>query len=360
MDEIVVKCRDGVEVAFTGDFKDSIFDSKIKHLGLPPLWDSKTISDEYDPYNNYSLNSFNYRSPEFSENVDFIMGGCSVTFGVGVQATGTWPHLIAQQLDASYVNISMPGASIEWICDSIYRYIETYGVPNKAILVLFPDLLRGQLALNDAVNISIESGMNDFYPQSYNKDFSKGVISHSSLVYNSPKNPAPRVVKKPYPIEYTVPREEPIRRSIKEIKNLERFAKNLNLKLVWSSWSEDLSDLANSLPEDYKFEYFMDLKSLREWKSHFTELLPTETDPEGIIDHKLNHSSETLDKYGCTDELQGKGECVCFSNCHFDLEDNYQKTFHLATDRFKNGKNHAHFGVHKLIHIAEDFIERVK
>ena len=49
MDEIVVKCRDGVEVAFTGDFKDSIFDNKIKHLGLPPLWDSKTISDEYDP-----------------------------------------------------------------------------------------------------------------------------------------------------------------------------------------------------------------------------------------------------------------------------------------------------------------------
>lgn len=359
MDKIVVNCRDGVKVSFTGDFKNSIFENKIQHMGMPPLWSSSDLSEKYDSYNEYSLNSFNYRSPEFSADIDFIAAGCSVTFGTGVQQDAVWPHIISERLGLSYVNLSMPGASIEWICDSVYKYIDTYGPPKKGIFILFPDLLRGQLTLNKEINIFIESGTNDFFPQSYNTDFSAGVVSHSSLIYNSPENPAPRLVKKPYPIEYTAPREEPVRRSIKEIKNLERFAKHLNINLIWSSWSEDLVDLATSLSDEYKFNYFIDLKSLREWKSHFVELTPTENDPEGIVDYKLDHKPETLDKYGCSDDLEGEGKCVCFSKCHFNLEDKYGKTFHLATDRYRVGKNQAHFGAHRLIHIAEDFIERI-
>lgn len=360
MGDVTFTCKDGVQINFTGGLKEFVFSKNLQPMQLPPLWKSKDIKYEYDQYNEYTLNSLNYRSPEFIRDVDFIAAGCSVTFGTGVQDDAVWPNLVAKHFDASYVNISTPGASVEWICDSVYKYIDTYGPPKKAILIIFPDLLRGQLAYNKEVNIAAESGMNDFYPQYYNEDFSRGLIGHDSLYYISTENPAPRVTKKPYPIEHTVPREEPLIRSIKEIKKLERFAKYLNLNLIWSSWSEDLVELAADLPDEYRFDYFMDLSSLREWQSHFSELPVTEEDPEGIVDHKLDHRSETLELYGCTDELEGQGKCRCYSNCHFDLESLYGQTFHLATDRFNHGKNHAHFGVHRLIHIAEDFIERIE
>lgn len=356
-EEIVARCRDGIEVNFSGNFKEAIFSTKLREMKMPPLWGSTDISNYFDPTNEYKLNSYFYRSPEFVEGLDILAAGCSLTFGIGVPENGTWPSYVAQKSDMTYANLSTPGASIEWIVNSVYRYIDTFGKPKKAIIALFPDFLRGDFAINLDVNRSREIGISDFMYQNPDLLGRKTLLTHHSI-FSSTDESAPKFVKRPFAIEDIIPREELIRRAIRDIRNLETFCKSSDITFLWSSWSEDLLELSKSLTDEYKFENFVDMSGLRQWKSIFQKLEPSKTDPEGIVDYKLDHRDKTV--YGCTDEQEGRGECVCYSECHFELISEYGQAFHLGTDRYKNGIDNAHFGVHRNIHIAEDFIEKLK
>lgn len=337
------------ELKFTGDFKDAIFGKTIMEMPVPKSWDSNNIKENHDSYNEYTLNNYNYRGPDFTSDVDIIMAGCSQTFGIGVPDNGPWPVHLAEKLDASYVNVSMPGASIEWIIDSIYRYIDTFGSPKRGIVALFPDVLRRDLVINTDINDTLETSEHDFIPQYYSDDPRLRLLSYSPIGY-----PTPSVIRKPYPVEHTLILEDSVKASIVKIRDLERFCKHAGIKLVWSSWADSLVWLIRDLPDEYSFDNYVRLVGLSDWKSHTYGVEKTDDDPEGISDHKLDHANYS-ELTGCTYEMLMDGTCICFSQCHFDRLIEFPTTFHEGADRFSPRSNGSHYGVHKHIHLAEDF-----
>jgi hypothetical protein len=339
------------ELKFSGDFKEAIFGKTIMPMPIPISWDGPSVQNNHESYNQYTLNNFNYRGPDFSSEYDFLTAGCSQTFGIGVPDSGPWPVHFAGSLGASYVNVSMPGASVEWVIDSIYRYIDTFGAPRRGIVALLPDVLRHDVVINSEINSTAETSDNDFIPQYRSDDGNLKLLSYSPAGY-----PAPNYLKKPYPIENTMVLEESVKASVTKIKDLERFCKTAGIKLIWSSWADSLVWLSESLPEKYKFHNYTPAYGLAMWESHLVNIEATPNDPEGIADRKINHDSETMESYGCSQELFDARGCICFSDCHKDLMDEYGLSFHEGTDRFI--RDGSHYGVHKHIHIAEDFLAK--
>lgn len=362
LDPVEIKLNSGDSIKFSGRLKDSIFSKKLLPLSFPPEWElgvDDPVSHYTDAYNAYTLNSYNYRGPEFSSDIDVLAAGCSMTFGVGVPDNGTWPAIFSEKTGLSVANLSAPAASVEWIVDSIFRYIETFGRPNRAIIAYFPDLLRGEVLVDEQNTTASEWGPKDFHQVSLDEVSDAKLITHASLNMVSKDFPAPKIIKKPYPVEYTKTKEEAIRQSFAAIKNLEIFCKAAGIPLIWSSWSSDLHESMDGILQQYKFNSFWTMRKAGEWKSYKMPLKKTPEDPEGIADRLIDHRTDTLDLYGCSDEMQGRDECICFSDCHFDLADKYGPAFHMATDRFDSykGTTQAHMGVHKLIHLAEAFID---
>ena len=336
------------ELKFSGDVKEAIFGKTIMKMPLPKSWSTPDVQANHESFNVYTLNNYGYRGPDFFKDYDVLAAGCSQTFGIGVPDNGPWPVHLADMLEASYVNVSMPGSSVEWIVDSIYRYIDTFGSPKRGIVVLFPDIVRHDTVINSDINNTSETSDNDFVPQYYSDDGVLRLLSYSPAGY-----PAPNYLKKPYPIENTLILEDAVKASITKIRDLERFCKAAGIKLIWSSWADSLVWLIRGLPDEYKFENYVKLDGLSLWKSHLYELEPTESDPEGVADYKLAHMRETMADFGCSDELAEARKCVCFWPCHQDLATLYGLSFHEGTDRFT--RSGSHYGVHKHIHIAEDF-----
>ena len=321
---------------FTGVLADVIFSNKLVKIPLPYLWEPDDIQKKYDVYNMYTLNSHNCRGPEFFSGVDFITAGCSQTFGIGVPDDGVWPEFISKELNATYINLSMLGAGMEWITDSIFRYINTYGKPNRGIIVLVPDYYRLDILVDNELNSCSRHGITDYVPQYYdesNLDF-RLVTCHLDNSYPT------SYIKKPFSIDNTVLEEEAIRRSIKAIKDLEIFCEQSGIPLIWSTWHEGLERLVDSLPEDFKFKNYTSTNTVR-WKSNTSEIVPSATDEEGIADFILDKYDQPI-------------------YCHFELEPKYGLAFHKGTDRFKFEKrDQSHMGVHEHIHVADAFIEKI-
>lgn len=334
------------ELRFTGGFKEAIFGKTIMEMPIPRLWGSNSVRENHEQYNDYTLNNYNYRGPDLAPGVEIITAGCSQTFGMGVPDDGPWPVHISKLLNASYVNLAIPGSSVESIIDSIYRYIDTFGKPKRGIVVLFPDLLRNNVVINSEINTATYTNTGDFIPQYYSDDSKLRLLSYSPMGY-----PAPNYIKRPYPIENTLIMEESVKTAVIKIKDFERFCKYAGIKLVWSSWSDTLVWLLRDIPEQYNFENYVVLESLADWKSHIHELVPTEDDPDGIADYKLDHLNYH-EITGCTEKMAINEECICFSDCHFDRLEEFKESFHEGTDRV--GKGNSHYGVHRHIHIAED------
>lgn len=317
---------------FTGNLADAIFSKNILKVPLPYGWEPEDVQSKYDTYNTYSLNSYNCRGPEFTSDVDFIFAGCSQTFGIGVPDDGVWPKFVADKLNASYVNLSMLGPGMEWITDSIYRYVNTFGKPKRGIMVFAPDYYRVDVLVDNKLSSCSRHGVSDYLPQYYdesNLDF-RLVTCHLDNSYS------PSFLKKPYAVDNTMLEEEAIRRNIKAMKDLEIFCEQSGVPLIWSTWDkEGLEELIFSLPDEYKFNYYIPTNDYS-WMSTNIGIVPSEKDEEGIADWILDGGRPIY--------------------CHADLEDYYGLSFHKGTDRFKFEKrDQSHMGVHRHIHIAEDF-----
>lgn len=341
------------DLEFTGDFKEAIFGKSIMKMPLPSKPGGWDIQTDYDPLNEYSLNNYGYRGPDFSNEVDILTAGCSFTFGIGVPDNGTWSHRLSEILGASYVNVSMPGASVEWVVDSIYRYIETFGAPKRGIVAFLPDILRHDVVLNARLNEAVDTSDIDFVPRYYSDDLQLKVMSYTPRMY-----PAPNFIKRPYPVEHTLILEEAVKSSIVKIRDLERFCKHAGIKLIWSSWSDTLVWLNRDMTDEYSFDNYIPLEGLANWKSHLHRLEQTEEDPEGIADYKLNHDEHEDNEYGCSYDRLLSGNCICFSECHFDRLAEFPESFHSATDRYRPGNSH--YGVHRYLHVAEDFAAKAE
>jgi hypothetical protein len=78
---------------------------------------------------NYVFNSRGFRDAEWPESLDELKNsiwcvGDSFTCGVGVEYEHIWPQLLQQQLNCRTINISLNGASNQWIRDRTIDIIE--------------------------------------------------------------------------------------------------------------------------------------------------------------------------------------------------------------------------------------------
>ena len=349
IEEEVVVHRHQEDVTFSGKFAEAVFSKKIGRFELPPNREDTTVSELVDPMHKYVLNSHGHRGPDFQPNVDILAAGCSQTYGVGVPESGSWPAQMARITGMSYANLSLPGVSIEWIVDAVMSYFYEFGHP-KYVFVLFPDLFRGEMAVNINVNESRDTSVNDFFAYGADLDENKGVIPIDSL---DPRiTTKAKLSKRPHYIEDTLAVEEAVRRSIKAIRYLEQYCNATGVKLYWYSWSSDLVNLARTLPEEYKFDNYTQVDALENWVS-VQGGLGSEPKVDIKIDHDPNNENS------CTDEMYRTGECTCYSSCHGEYKEQYGESFHYGTDRFV-AEGPGHMGVHKLIHLAEDFVKIIE
>ena len=97
----------------------------------------------------YITNSYGLRSDEFKSTHNerhILFAGCSFTFGEGLPYMQNWSgklfNMISEGVSLSgFFNLGYSGGSVDYICNSIYKYVELFGSPSN-LFVLFPDFGR--------------------------------------------------------------------------------------------------------------------------------------------------------------------------------------------------------------------------
>jgi hypothetical protein len=87
----------------------------------------------------YSYNSRGFRDEEWPDSIDELKNavwcvGDSFTVGVGQPFGHTWPQVLSQRLGRRTINVSMDGASNEWIARKVQRIVEIVNPKNIAIM----------------------------------------------------------------------------------------------------------------------------------------------------------------------------------------------------------------------------------
>lgn len=99
----------------------------------------------------YNLNSYGFRTPEFVETKNFVVLGCSFTFGIGLPEEEIWPSLLSNRLNLKNWNLGSPGAS----SDSCYR-LARYFIPMlrpEFVVMLEPFINRLEICNSGSPNI---------------------------------------------------------------------------------------------------------------------------------------------------------------------------------------------------------------
>lgn len=178
----------------------------------------------------YRFNSDGFRSLSFEtimlndNKINFLIGGCSGTFGYELPQEMTWPIILKKSLDNkniknNFFNVSAPGLNSIEIIRNIYLFIEKYKSPDY-ILLLLPALQR-RVAYDKKYKIfgTIQDPI-----ELYN------VENFERLIINGDENLLLTFLN-----------------LVSEIKNLESLCKILNIKLYWYSWCPVANEIYNKM-----------------------------------------------------------------------------------------------------------------
>ena len=254
-----------------------------------------SIGQNTDPETTYKLNLHGYRGPNL-RSVDFVALGCSQTFGQGVEEEDTWPSRLSKLTGMSYVNMGVPAESSHGMLNHALAYIDKFGAP-KAIVALFPGYGRFSTILNYAYN-----------RQRLTEPPYAGGVSLVRLNTDAREDAEiPKLSKRPYPIEDIISVETTMYQSLQAIKMLIEYCKVAGIKLLFSSWQEEMVPVMETIGY-----------------SEYVKTLPRCY--EGVI----------------------------FEDCHSDERKIHESRWHEGSDVS------GHMGVHAHIHYAEAFAERLK
>ena len=268
----------------------------------------------------YVHNSSGFRGPEFHEGTDVLFAGCSHTYGVGLAEGTYWAGLVAERLGVDHANVAQPGLSVYSVVSNIINYCIEYGNP-KRIYCVFPELGRMQTFLDGKVLTS--TYMNRV-------GFGEAIVSH---IENS--DDIPQFIKRPFHIEHTTTKQMCYFYSLKAIQYLEKFAASAGIELIWTVFHGQDHELMRYLKQnnDKYYQSFIDTK-----QGNWTR------------------DAEQEDLF-----LSGEGSRTAQGPvyCHEELRSVYVDKFGIAGD-IERGKQYAHSGVHRHIHIAEAFIDSIR
>lgn len=289
-----------------------LFTEFIEHsLGNPNTID---VWKQRDPDTKITLNSLNFRSPEFG-NVDLLVAGCSQTFGVGVDQQHIWPEVLAEMTQLTHANLAVPGNSVQQIVQSIYAYIRDYGKPNVGVLIVLPGLYRVPMPLraDSTVGKSIVAPDMEVYIQQINLAYAEEGARKTKVI--------PNYSKKPHNLYELLPYEVAFYHSMMALNSLIQYCKALNVELyisTWEPWTQEL----------------------------FNYIKLTSTTQRINLDLSSFFEFENLANFPAT--LRGVG-------CHQEEEYSYEgNNWELSRD------GTGHMGVHQHLHFAESFLQELE
>lgn len=303
---------------------------------------------QWDPARKYKLNDHGYRSEDFSSNADILIGGCSHTFGTGIEEDLRWGNVLAKKLNIVPQTISESGKSISWIVEKIMCHISIFGTP-QTIVCLFPDPFR-HLTIIDSKVLKSVSFERDLYSSGY-EEIDDAIRGQATIHTETEQHDARNIkyLKKPFDVRTVVSRDSALHQSIRSIRFLEKYCNDLGVPLTWGTWDFELNSIANDvLNTDYKFDNFVDVinrscATYRKTGDQAKDVL-FESMGENIKYCQSNHKNT---------------ECNCHLRCHEDyLELVGPEQFYMASDTL-NGIQNAHFGAHVHMHFAEAFLAKI-
>ena len=203
----------------------------------------------------YSLNSFNYRSSEFSSGNRLLVAGCSVTFGVGLPEKYTWGNLLAKNLGVSgYSNLGIPGDPIESSVFRVVKYIQNFGAP-EYLAFLAPDPYR----------YTAIAGEND---RPYH--------------LARPGERLPKFSRAPHDPSKVLLGENALYSALRALMTLEVLCQASGTKLAWGTWSEHTKNLISRI-NDYSFSSYIDYLDYGTMCRYYMSGYRPEDDIESIV-----------------------------------------------------------------------------
>lgn len=282
-------------------------------------------SERERPEYNYQWNEDGLRSVDFKEKPNVITIGCSITFGLGMPNELIWPNLLQEKLssfgDYKVGNISYNGAAPMKSIISFFNMINKYNYLPEYVICNFPNLERA-------------------YFVNQNNDHLCDLFWYSHTVET--KGYAPFEWNKILPVEWIY------YQNLDYIKMLEIFCKFNNIKLIWSTWSTNLSNVM----ERFLSERFMYYKPD-----------PTRVSfPDGFEYHIDAKTMDDLIPYFRMKDWQD-------GMCHSDYYHSHREIFDHAYDYEqvpvdyipkKDGLPfHPHPGLHRHLHWSEFYFKEM-
>lgn len=164
---------------------------------------------------NYDFNSYGYRCDEFN-NQEILTLGCSHTEGHGLPVDLTWPYLISQKMNKSYISLAKGGEGAQAQVIKAFQFFKEFYNP-KYIFAVFP-LARLEIPL---------IGVNSKNPTSY--DIGKGLFSNNKIQKYS---------KSPHFVEEVLTEEFAIFYNVMFIKMLIQYCEANDIKLIWTYYKD--------------------------------------------------------------------------------------------------------------------------
>jgi hypothetical protein len=255
----------------------------------------------------YKINSDFYRSENFIDPADILILGCSQTYGYGMIDDFTWPHILSKKLNTNFARLALGGDSLQGQVIKAFEYFNKIGKP-KLIVATFP-----------IFRVEFPNIENYFEPNFNNikKDTKETILS-----VNIRNRERPKYAKSPYNAESILPGEYAIFISFIFIKMLEEYCNSNDIKLIWNFWEDNNSLIYSYIKNNNTISHILN--------NYFAGR------PEDITKSFQNQSTIHL-------------------KCHKEYSEH--PLFNNAADFSEN--SFGHWGIHKHIHMAEEFYTEI-
>jgi hypothetical protein len=267
---------------------------------------------------NYIFNSDGLRSVEFNTKPEIIVLGCSLTLGQGLPQHLRWSDLLSKKIEKEIGNISYSGAAINKNVSSFFGLINQYEYLPKILICNFANFERFYFVDSEA------QYLRDWY------------INYSPKVTKA---------KAPWNYEEILPYEWVYYQNLDHIKMLETFCDATGIKLIWSCWSNALTDDQEEFIVK-NFKHYVKDPVRKEFPPDFE----FNVDAKGISDLRPHYKMINWD----------------MDKCHLREYGENEEIFDYAYDKNKiagswgSGSHWPHPGVHKQIHWAEFYYKELK
>ena len=313
----------------------------------------------------YQYNNYNFRSIDFSSEIDVLTVGCSHTFGSGLPFEYTWSQQLQKKIpNKKIATIAFPGLSIQGSISYLFNYFKTIGNP-KMIICNFPDFLRFEVLTKEL-----------------------RLINYYSMIYQSPN--------------FSVEQCQDINESfadeawgyyinLKYLLMLEQYCESSGIKLIWSTWqyyAQNYRNLFNESGFNTLDEYLKNKFKHYHSDNQVGILQYIKTQLSFDANKKIKYPKKLNTLWSDLTDLSPEEITFKFTNCHMKEKNETEDFFEVAYDRYLLPKKHkypemktedhvnlsrsekdkylnpqlinSHFGAHANIHWAEFYYDIIK